>query len=541
MSLRKSLRSSSSFISPENVARYFCQKKIDPDFLVKKFINSAIGFGVFVTKDVLPGEFLCEYDGVLLEKEPNNSESNNYLFSNIIHCGKKFYLDGSNSKQMGAFINDTSVQYQNCKMKKVILDNKPCLCLFSVSEIKSGTELRYNYGDNVENLWWRTNKILLQPYNLSDIDLKKDYSQIPVNTTSSLVEALPSPVSVSSLLGSNSFIDTVGVLSKTCAVSIPVNTTSYLDEILPSPASVNSLLGSNSFIKHDTVGALSKTCAISIPVVTSSLFDEILSSPLSVDSYLRSNLNVEPRREEILSKSCVTPIPVNTTSYLDEILPSPASVNSLLGSNSFIKHDTVGALSKTCAISIPVVTSSLFDEILSSPLSVDSYLRSNLNVEPRREEILSKSCVTPLGSNSFIKHDTVGALSKTCAISIPVVTSSLFDEILSSPLSVDSYLRSNLNVETRREEILSKSCVTPIPVNTTSSLAEVLPSPVSVSSLVPLNKTPMVIDDFFSSLVTIDCNNLDQQKCNIVSDHLESIDFVDFTRLDDPNKCFKRF
>ncbi|XP_065680801.1 uncharacterized protein LOC105845542 isoform X4 [Hydra vulgaris] len=521
MSLRKSLRSSSSFISPENVARYFCQKKIDPDFLVKKFINSAIGFGVFVTKDVLPGEFLCEYDGVLLEKEPNNSESNNYLFSNIIHCGKKFYLDGSNSKQMGAFINDTSVQYQNCKMKKVILDNKPCLCLFSVSEIKSGTELRYNYGDNVENLWWRTNKILLQPYNLSDIDLKKDYSQIPVNTTS------------------------------------------YLDEILPSPASVNSLLGSNSFIKHDTVGALSKTCAISIPVVTSSLFDEILSSPLSVDSYLRSNLNVEPRREEILSKSCVTPIPVNTTSYLDEILPSPASVNSLLGSNSFIKHDTVGALSKTCAISIPVVTSSLFDEILSSPLSVDSYLRSNLNVEPRREEILSKSCVTPipvnttsyldeilpspasvnslLGSNSFIKHDTVGALSKTCAISIPVVTSSLFDEILSSPLSVDSYLRSNLNVETRREEILSKSCVTPIPVNTTSSLAEVLPSPVSVSSLVPLNKTPMVIDDFFSSLVTIDCNNLDQQKCNIVSDHLESIDFVDFTRLDDPNKCFKRF
>ncbi|XP_065670488.1 uncharacterized protein LOC124808530 isoform X1 [Hydra vulgaris] len=168
MSLRKSLRSSSSFINPDSVAIYYCQNKLDPEFLVKKFINSAIGFGVFVTKDISSGEFLCEYDGILSDKEPNNSQTNNYLFSNIAHCGKKFYLDGSNSKQMGAYINDTSVQYQNCNMKKVVVDNKPCLCLFAIKDIKSGTELRYNYGDKADNLWWRTDKTLLQPYILSD-------------------------------------------------------------------------------------------------------------------------------------------------------------------------------------------------------------------------------------------------------------------------------------------------------------------------------------------------------------------------------------
>ncbi|XP_065679511.1 uncharacterized protein LOC124814412 isoform X1 [Hydra vulgaris] len=89
------------------------------------------------------------------------------IYFQILLIAEKSF-NGSNSKQMGAYINDTSVQYQNCNMKKVVVDNKPCLCLFAIKDIKSGTELRYNYGDKADNLWWRTDKTLLQPYILSD-------------------------------------------------------------------------------------------------------------------------------------------------------------------------------------------------------------------------------------------------------------------------------------------------------------------------------------------------------------------------------------
>lgn len=43
----------------------------------------------------------------------------------------------------------------NCKMKRKIFNNYPRLCLYATRDIDLGEELRYDYGDNPERLFWR--------------------------------------------------------------------------------------------------------------------------------------------------------------------------------------------------------------------------------------------------------------------------------------------------------------------------------------------------------------------------------------------------
>lgn len=52
---------------------------------------------------------------------------------------------------MGKFINDSV--YANCAMKKIDVSGIPHLCLFAVTDIAKGTEIRYNYND--KGLPWR--------------------------------------------------------------------------------------------------------------------------------------------------------------------------------------------------------------------------------------------------------------------------------------------------------------------------------------------------------------------------------------------------
>jgi SET domain-containing protein len=67
---------------------------------------------------------------------------------------------------MGGMVNDAPVgsSMNNCKMKLIFTERPaqgpglPRLCLFSTRDIKSGEELRYDYG--VDNLPWR-NKVKL--------------------------------------------------------------------------------------------------------------------------------------------------------------------------------------------------------------------------------------------------------------------------------------------------------------------------------------------------------------------------------------------
>jgi len=40
-------------------------------------------------------------------------------------------------------------------MKRVVVDSRPHLCLFATTNIAVAEELRFNYGDDANRLYWR--------------------------------------------------------------------------------------------------------------------------------------------------------------------------------------------------------------------------------------------------------------------------------------------------------------------------------------------------------------------------------------------------
>ena len=56
-----------------------------------------------------------------------------------------------NNGRYGRLVNDSLTP--NCKMEKLLFNNRPYLCIFAKRDIAVGEELHYDYG--VESLWWR--------------------------------------------------------------------------------------------------------------------------------------------------------------------------------------------------------------------------------------------------------------------------------------------------------------------------------------------------------------------------------------------------
>jgi len=50
-------------------------------------------------------------------------------------------------------VNDSKTG--NCNMKRVMVDGRPHLCLFATTNIPIAEELRFNYGDDNNRLYWR--------------------------------------------------------------------------------------------------------------------------------------------------------------------------------------------------------------------------------------------------------------------------------------------------------------------------------------------------------------------------------------------------
>ena len=51
-------------------------------------------------------------------------------------------IDATESERLGKFVNDGPKSFTNCTVKAVKVDNVPCLCLYSTSDIAAGSELR---------------------------------------------------------------------------------------------------------------------------------------------------------------------------------------------------------------------------------------------------------------------------------------------------------------------------------------------------------------------------------------------------------------
>lgn len=64
-----------------------------------------------------------------------------------------FSVDASKEDEsLGRLVNDNH-KSPNAKMKKMVVENRPHLCLFAIAQIKKGDEIEYDYGDS--NWPWR--------------------------------------------------------------------------------------------------------------------------------------------------------------------------------------------------------------------------------------------------------------------------------------------------------------------------------------------------------------------------------------------------
>ena len=68
-----------------------------------------------------------------------------------------FSVDATFSTRIGKYINDSCKP--NCRVKPVKCCNGTFICLFALTEIANGTEIRYSYGES--GLPWRKVSVIL--------------------------------------------------------------------------------------------------------------------------------------------------------------------------------------------------------------------------------------------------------------------------------------------------------------------------------------------------------------------------------------------
>ncbi|XP_072047724.1 histone-lysine N-methyltransferase set-1-like [Amphiura filiformis] len=143
--------------SQENIAIDYCRSGTDRDGFEKRYISDHIGFGLFTTVSVNRGDFLLEYRGERSCVDDTSSDDEQstpepYVFY-YDHMGETYRIDASHVDcGMARWIND-QWKNPNSKMKKVLVNNTVHLCLFALTDIAAGKEIRYDYG--VKDLPWR--------------------------------------------------------------------------------------------------------------------------------------------------------------------------------------------------------------------------------------------------------------------------------------------------------------------------------------------------------------------------------------------------
>ncbi|XP_072022446.1 uncharacterized protein [Amphiura filiformis] len=141
-------------ISPEQVARKWCQLSQDQPGFEEKYINQYIGYGLFATRNFSKGDFLLEYRGVHRPDTAAETDDvdNTYVFE-YRHNGEDMLIDATDPNScLARYIND-SHKYNNAIMKKKTFSGNIHLCLYALCDIKIGVEIRYDYG--IPDLPWR--------------------------------------------------------------------------------------------------------------------------------------------------------------------------------------------------------------------------------------------------------------------------------------------------------------------------------------------------------------------------------------------------
>ncbi|XP_041666278.1 N-lysine methyltransferase KMT5A-A-like [Cheilinus undulatus] len=139
-------------IKPVEDAISYILSARDKPWFAERFINNIKGRGVFATEPIEQGSFVLEYRGEFISAEEcqsrNYSETQSAFLYEFDWKKSQWCIDASKEDgSLGRLVNDNH-KYPNCIMKKVIVNNRPHLCLFAVRNIEVGMELDYNYGDS---------------------------------------------------------------------------------------------------------------------------------------------------------------------------------------------------------------------------------------------------------------------------------------------------------------------------------------------------------------------------------------------------------
>ncbi|XP_038149762.1 uncharacterized protein LOC119789070 isoform X2 [Cyprinodon tularosa] len=169
----------------------------DKDGFISRFIDSCKGRGVFATHPIEPGDFVLEYWGKLLTQEECRSRQYSKIESTFLfdfeYRNNRLCLDASEEDgSLGRLVNDNH-KNPNCAMKKIIVDDKPLLCLFSLKKIGIGDETDYDYG---KAKWpWRTEVKKTQAPAATEEKLLSGKDQVKgLQTPAAAVENETSPV-----------------------------------------------------------------------------------------------------------------------------------------------------------------------------------------------------------------------------------------------------------------------------------------------------------------------------------------------------------
>ncbi|XP_048024945.1 N-lysine methyltransferase KMT5A-A-like [Megalobrama amblycephala] len=119
----------------------------DKAFIEGRQINTFKGRGVFSLEHIESSTFVVEYRWILSQSKHVEDVQGNYLFdftwNGTRYCTDATKVDGS----LGRLLCDDH-RNPNCKVKTIIVDGRPHLCLFSIRDIFPDEEVTYNYGDS---------------------------------------------------------------------------------------------------------------------------------------------------------------------------------------------------------------------------------------------------------------------------------------------------------------------------------------------------------------------------------------------------------
>ncbi|XP_069819460.1 uncharacterized protein [Dendropsophus ebraccatus] len=173
--------------NPENDAKYHISTSTDKEGLTAKYINPYKGRGVFASTPIEKGDFVVEFRGELIDVAESQrrhriyQEAQKVFMYEFQSAGKLWCIDAvQEDGSLGRLVNDEH-RNPNCKIKRIMVDGKPHLCLFAIRDVNPGEEITYNYGGSS---WpWR-DKVVEEAAADQDMDCsaRLDRSEPPPNT-----------------------------------------------------------------------------------------------------------------------------------------------------------------------------------------------------------------------------------------------------------------------------------------------------------------------------------------------------------------------